>query len=244
MTAKLAVIAAHGSTSSIRRLCSVLGVARSWFHDWQAGDPARTAQSRVEANLVGQIRGIFQDSGERYGAPRVHAELQARGVRIARKRVARLMRENGLRSPRRKKRPPIITDSRHGYGIAPNRLQRAFEADQPNRIWLADITYVATDEGWLYLAAIKDMATREIVGWSMADHLRSSLCENALMMAIQHRAPPRGLIHHSDRGVQGGFKWSSQHPDKGGCDEEAEAAFGSVRAGCSSIARPAPRGAA
>ena len=92
--------------------------------------------------------------------------------------------------------------SRHGYGIAPNLLQRVFEADRPNTIWLADITYIATDEGWLYLAAVKDMATREIVGWSMADHLRSSLCENALMMAIQHRAPPRGLIHHSDRGVQ------------------------------------------
>jgi transposase InsO family protein len=112
------------------------------------------------------------------------------------------MQENDIRPPRRKKRPPITTDSRHGYGIAPNLLQRAFEADRPNTIWLADITYVATDEGWLYLAAIKDMATREIVGWSMADHLRSSLCENALMMAIQHRAPPRGLIHHSDRGVQ------------------------------------------
>jgi putative transposase len=202
MKAKLAFISAHMSTYSIRLLCAVLGVARSWFHDWQAGDPARTAQSRVEADLVGQIRGIFQDSGERYGAPRVHAELRARGVRIARKRVARLMRKNGIRPPRRRKRPPITTDSRHGYGIAPNLLQRAFEADRPNTIWLADITYVATDEGWLYLAAVKDMATREIVGWSMADHLRSSLCENALMMAIQHRAPPPGLIHHSDRGVQ------------------------------------------
>ena len=106
--------------------------------------------------------------------------------------VARLLQENDIRPPRRKKRPPITTDSRHGYGIAPNLLQRAFEADRPNTIWLADITYVATDEGWLYLAAVKDMATREIVGWSMADHMRSSLCENALMMAIQHRAPPRG----------------------------------------------------
>ncbi|WP_084721547.1 IS3 family transposase [Skermanella aerolata] len=121
------------------------------------------------------MRGIFQDSGERYGAPRVHAELQAQGVRIARKRVARLMRENGLRPPRRRKRPPITTDSRHGYGIAPNLLQRVLDADHPNTIWLADITYIATDEGWLYLAAVKDMATREIVGWSMADHLRSSL---------------------------------------------------------------------
>jgi putative transposase len=202
MKAKLAFIAAHVSTYSIRRLCSVLGVARSWFHDWQAGAPARTAESRTEADLVGPIRGIFQDRGERSGAPRVHAELRVRGIRIARKRVARLMGENGLRPPRRKKRPPITTDSRHGYGIAPNLLQRAFEADRPNTIWLADITYVATDEGWLYLAAVKDMATREIVGWSRADHLRRSLCEKALRIAIQHRAPPPGLIHHSDRGVQ------------------------------------------
>jgi putative transposase len=225
MTAKLAFISAHGSLYSIRLLCTVLGVARSWFHDWQAGDPARMAASHAEADRVGQIRSIFQDSGERYGAPRVHAELRVRGIRIARKRVARLMKENHLRPPRRKKRPPITTDSRHGYGIAPNLVQRAFEAERPNTIWLADITYVATDEGWLYLAAVKDLATREIVGWSMADqsagvwpisrleygrsvgwsmadHLRSSLCETALMMAIQHRAPPRGLIHHSDRGVQ------------------------------------------
>jgi putative transposase len=202
MKAKLAFISAHGSTYSIRLLCAVLGAARSWFHDWQSGDQARTAEDRAEADLVDRIRDIFQDSGQRYGAPRVHAELRARGVGIARKRVARLMRENGIRPPRRKKRPPITTDGRHGYGIAPNLLQRAFEADRPNTIWLADITYVATDEGWLYLAAVKDMATREIVGWSMADHLRSSLCENALMMAIQRHAPPAGLIHHSDRGVQ------------------------------------------
>src|SRR5512135_3277129 len=165
MKAKLAFISAHGSTSSIRLLCAVLGVARSWFHDWQAGNQARTAASRAEADLVGQIRGMFQDSGERYEAPRLHAERQAHGVRIARKRVARLRKENRLRPVRRRKRPPLTTDSRHGDGIAPNLLQRAFEADRPNTIWLADITYVATDEGWLYLAAVKDMATREIVGW-------------------------------------------------------------------------------
>jgi putative transposase len=202
MTAKLAFISAHGSTYSIRLLCTVLGVARSWFQDWRAGNHAAAASSSAAADLVSQIRGIFQDSGERYGAPRIHAELRSQGIRIARKRVARLMRENRIRPPRRKKRPPITTDSRHDYGIAPNLLQRAFEAERPNAIWLADITYVATDEGWLYLAAVKDMATREIVGWSMADHLKSSLCENALRMAIQHHAPPAGLIHHSDRGVQ------------------------------------------
>lgn len=202
MNAKLAFISAHASTYSVRCLCSVLGVARSWFHDWRAADPARAARIGAEADLVDQIRRIFRESGGRHGAPRVHAELRAQGVRTARKRIARLMKENGIRPLRRKKRRPVTTDSRHGYGIAPNLLQRAFEADRPNTIWLADVTYVATDEGWLYLAAVKDMATREIVGWSMADHLKSSLCEKALMMAIQHHAPPAGLIHHSDRGVQ------------------------------------------
>jgi transposase InsO family protein len=241
MNAKLAFISAHRSTHSVRRLCAVLGVARSWFHDWQADKPVRAARAGAEANLVSQIRGIFQDSGGRYGAPRIHAELRAQGVRIARKRVARLMKENGIRPLRRKRRPPITTDSRHGYGIAPNLLQRAFEADRPNTIWLADVTYSPTDEGWLYLAAVKDMATREIVGWSMADHLKSSLCENALMMAIQHHAPPAGLIHHSDRGVQyacGAYrkildrhKIKASMSRKGDCFDNApmESFFGSLK---------------
>lgn len=202
MNAKLAFISAHSSSYTIRRLCAVLRVARSWFYGWRAGAAVRAAGQRAEAALVEQIRSLFQDSGARYGAPRLHADLQARGVHVGRKRVARLMRDNGIRPRRRKTRPPITTDSRHGHGVAPNLLERAFAADRPHAIWLADITYIATDEGWLYLAVVKDMATRAIVGWSMADHLKSTLGENALLMAIQHHAPPAGLIHHSDRGVQ------------------------------------------
>src|SRR5918994_755572 len=133
MKAKLAFISAHMSTYSIRLLCAVLGVARSWFHDWQAGDQARTAEDRAEADLVGQIRGIFQHSGQRYGAPRIHAELQAQGVRIARKRVARLMRENGM--PRRKKRPPITagtaTASPPTCSSAPSRLIARIRSGSP-----------------------------------------------------------------------------------------------------------------
>jgi transposase InsO family protein len=106
------------------------------------------------------------------------------------------------------------------------------------------LSYIPTGEGWLYLAAIKDVATREIVGWGMADHLREGLARDALLMAIRRRQPPPGLIHHSDRGVQGGFKWSSQRLDRGGCGDYSKAAFGSVRAGRAAIARPAPRGAA
>ena len=106
---------------------------------------------------------------------------------------------------------PRTTDSRHDLPVAPNLLARNFVADRPDRVWLADISYIPTGEGFLYLAAIKDMATRQIVGWSMADHLRAELCIDALVMAIQRHRPPRGLVHHGDRGVQGGFKWSSQH---------------------------------
>jgi transposase InsO family protein len=119
------------------------------------------------------------------------------------------MREAGLVVTRRR-RAPRTTDSRHGHPVAPNLLGRRFAADRPDAVWLADLSYLPTGEGWLYLAAIKDMATREIVGWSMADHLRADLACDALLMAIRHRQPPRGLIQHSDRGVQGGFTWSSQ----------------------------------
>jgi putative transposase len=119
------------------------------------------------------------------------------------------MRASGLGIQARR-RVPRTTNSRHDYPVAPNLLGRHFAADHPDTVWLADISYVPTGEGWLYLAAIKDMATREIVGWSMADHLRTELACDALLMAIRRRQPPRGLIHHSDRGVQPGFKGSSQ----------------------------------
>jgi putative transposase len=119
------------------------------------------------------------------------------------------MREGGLVVTRRR-RAPRTTDSRHGHPVAPNLLERRFTADRPDAVWLADISYLPNGEGWLYLAAIKDLATREIVGWSMADHLGADLACDALLMAIRHRQPPRGLIHHSDRGVQPGFNGSSQ----------------------------------
>lgn len=125
MKAKLAFISAHRSMHSIRFLCAVLGVARSWFHDWRAGDQARAAGSSVETDLLARIRGIFQDSGGRYGAPRIHAELRVQGVRIARKRVARLMKDNAIRPPRRKKRPPITAGTATAlprtFSIGPSR---------------------------------------------------------------------------------------------------------------------------
>src|SRR4051794_1571108 len=154
------------------------------------------------------------------------------------------MQDMGLQAKRGRRRRPQTTDSRHDLPVAPNLLGRSFVAERPDAVWLADISYIPTDEGFLYLAAIKDLATREIVGWSMADHLKAGLCIDALVMALQRCRPPRGLIHHSDRGVQPGFKWSSQHLERGGCDEQVEVAFGSVRARRLALAGPALCGAA
>ena len=202
MIARLAFIAAHVATHSIRLLCRVLGVSRSWFHSWQRTAPERAARAARHEALIKEIRSIFEESKQRYGAPRIHAELRDRGHRVSRKLVAKLMKENGIRPPRRKRRKPMTTDSRHDYGIAPNLLDRNFEITAPDTVWLADISYIPTDEGWLYLAAVKDLGTMEIVGWSMSERLKSTLCEDALKMAIRNRRPPKGLIHHSDRGVQ------------------------------------------
>jgi putative transposase len=183
----------------VRTLCRLVGVAASGFYAWLRRGPDRRASD--DADLARRIGAIFAASRRTYGSPRVHAELRAQGVRVGRNRVARLMREAGLGIVTRR-RAPRTTDSRHGHPVAPNPLGRRFAAERPDAVWLADISYLPTGEGWLYLAAVEDMATREIVGWSMADHLRADLACDALLMAIRRRQPPRGLLHHSDRGVQ------------------------------------------
>src|SRR6195256_473115 len=147
------------------------------------------------------------------------------------------MRHHGIRAIMARPRRVRTTDSRHDLPIALNLLDRNFIAAAPNRIWLADITYIETDQGWLYLAAVMDLYSRRIVGWAMDDHLRADLLLAALKMAISAQRPGAGLIHHSDRGVQGGFKRSSQHLDKGGCDEDSKAAFGSIWAGSNVFTR-------
>ena len=202
MKTKHAFIAAHASGHAIRFMCRVLGVAHSWFHARRRATPKRTERAARRDRLGSEIREIFEQSKRCYGAPRIHAELKARGLRISKRSVVKLMRENGIRPPRRRRRAPITTDSRHSHAIAPNLLDRNFEAVAPDAVWLADISYIPTDEGWLYLAAVKDLATMEIVGWSMSERLKSVLCEEALKMAIRSRRLPMGLIHHSDRGVQ------------------------------------------
>jgi len=203
VTAKYAFVSAERANHAVTTLCRVVGVSVSGFYAWLRAIPTLQARAAAEAALRGHIGRIFAARRRVYGAPRVHAELRREGRRHSRRRIAGLMRAMGLAASQGRRRTPRTTDSRHDLPIAPNLLARNFAADRPDQVWLADISYLPTDEGWLYLAAIKDLATREILGWSMADHLKAELCVGALVMALQrHGPPPRGLVHHSDRGVQ------------------------------------------
>ena len=199
---KLTFVSAERGNHAVATLCRVIGISVSGYHAWLHAIPTLQDRAEAEAELRGHIGRIFAARRRVYGSPRIHAELRREGRLHGRRRVERLMREMGL-SARQGRRPvPRTTDSRHSLPVAPNLLARNFVARLPNQVWLADISYLPTDEGWLYLAAIKDMATREIVGWSMAEHLRAELCTAALVMALQRCRPANGLIQHSDRGVQ------------------------------------------
>ena len=190
----------HRDAYPVRVLCDVLEVSPAGYYAWRTRPPS--ARSTASGELVTAIRQVHQDSGGRYGSPRVHAALRAQGRGTSRGRIERLMRRHGIRAIMAPPRRARTTDSRHALPIAPNLIDRDFTATAPNRIWLADITYIPTGEGWLYLAAIMDLYSRKIVGWTMRDHLRSELASTALTMAIQRQRPAIGLIHHSDRGVQ------------------------------------------
>ena len=181
-------------------LCRVLNVSRSGYHAWKERPPSKRA--RENAALTERIREIHHRSRETYGYPRVHAELRALGVRCNRKRVARLMRKDGLRGCMRGRRRKHTTRQDPLAIPAPDLVGRNFCAPAPNRLWTADITYVPTDEGFLYVAFILDVYSRKVVGWSMASYLRSELVAAALEMALKRRHPSSGLIHHSDRGAQ------------------------------------------
>ncbi len=241
---KFAFVSAERANHAVMTLCRVVGVSVSGFYAWLRAIPSQQSRAETEAELRGPISRIFAAQRRVYGAPRIHAELRREGHRHARRRIERLMRDMGLQASRGRRRAPRTTNSRHALPMAPNLLGRPFAAERPDPVWLADISDIPTSEGFVSLAALKDMATRQIVGWSMADHLRAELCIDALVMALQRCRPPRGLIHHSDRGGQGGFKRSSQHLDGGGCDGAWAAAFGSVRAKRVAVARPAHGGTA
>jgi putative transposase len=181
-------------------MCDVLGVSPAGYYAWRR----RPESWRAAANrdLLGDIERVHRDNRGCYGSPRIHAALRAQGRGVSRGRIERLMRRHGIRAIMARPRRVRTTDSRHDLPIAPNLLDRGFNAAAPNQIWLADITYIETDQGWLYLAAVMDLHSRRIVGWAMRDHLRTELPLAALRMAIQMRQPPAGLTHHSDRGVQ------------------------------------------
>jgi putative transposase len=190
----------HAGRWPIRRMCRVLEVSASGYYAWRnRPDSARAVANRA---LLADVRRLHGEHHGRYGSPRMHAALRAEGRTASRGRVARLMRRHGIRALAGRRFRPCTTDSRHSLPIAPNLLKQVFVASAPNRIWLADITYIATGEGWLYLAAVLDLATRKIVGWSMRDHMRTELPLAAVMVAAQRQRPPEGLICHSDRGSQ------------------------------------------
>jgi transposase InsO family protein len=190
----------HREQFPVRAMCETFGVSPSGFYASRHRVVGPRRQRRVE--LRGQIVDVHAQSRGTYGSPRVHRELLEQGVRVCENTVAKLMRAQGLRSKRRRKFVPRTTDAKHAFPTAANVLDRAFEADAPNRKWVCDITYVETGEGWLYLAAVLDLYSRKVVGWSMAEHLRAELVEDALSMALMRRRPGKGLLHHSDRGVQ------------------------------------------
>jgi transposase InsO family protein len=175
----------------------VLGVTRSGYYAWKKRP--KPAREKAGAQLAATVASVHERSRKTYGSPRVHAELQARGVRVGRKRVERLMRENGLQG-RRKRRFRRTTDSRHNGPIAPNLLARDFHINEPNRAWVTDVTAIATAEGWLFLAAILDLYSRRVVGWAASASNDTILALDALQTALTSRRPAPGLLHHSDRG--------------------------------------------
>jgi putative transposase len=193
------LIDAERASYPVAMLCRMLGVSKSGYYAWRDRPPSR--RTRRDALLTEKIREIHSRSRETYGYPRVHAELRSLGIGCGRRRVARLMKAAGLRGCMRgKKRRTTHRDP--WAAPAPDLLRRDFVADRPNRVWLADITYIPTLEGFLYLAFILDTHSRRIVGWSMDSHMRTELVVDALEMAVWRRKPSAGLVHHSDRGVQ------------------------------------------
>lgn len=199
---RYAVITRHRREFEVRLMCRVLAVSPSGYYA-SLKRPA-SWHALIDEILMARVRIIHQESGKTYGAPRVHRELQAEGLPASPKRVARLMREEGLVARPRKQPRLSTTDSNHDHPIAPNLLEREFDVHGVgmNRVWVADITYIPTREGMLYLASLLDLGSRRCVGWAMHDTLEVELALSALRMAQAARAPGPGLIHHSDRGSQ------------------------------------------
>ena len=189
-------------TYSISSLCENLDVSRSGYFDWQQRRSAPGPRARENEALCKDIQDIHEASRQTYGSPRIVRELRKKGKHHGRNRVTRLMNEAGLCGRQKGRYRPQTTDSNHDQPIALNRLADAPKASAPNQLWVQDITYIRTKEGWLYLAAILDLYSRKIVGWAMSERIDTTLVLKALAMALVHRDPPRALLCHSDRGVQ------------------------------------------
>jgi transposase InsO family protein len=181
----------------VETMCRVLGVTRSGFYAWKKRP--KPARAKSDAQLAVKVAAAHQRSRRTYGSPRVHRELRAQGVRVGKKRVERLMRENGIQG-RAKRRFKRTTDSKHGGPIAPNVLARRFARAEPNRAWVTDVTAIATGEGWLYLAPMLDLHSRRVVAWATSENNDTALALDVLRKAFRARCPLPGLLHHSDRG--------------------------------------------
>jgi putative transposase len=197
---KFGFVAKHRGIWPVAWLCAALGVSRSGFHAWLGRPPSQ--RSRSDAALAAKVRTSFIGSDRTYGARRVWHDVLAEGVSCGLHRIERLMRAQALRArPRRRRRPPDLGE-RPADAIAANLLDRAFAAPAANRKWIADFTYIWTAEGWLYVAAVLDLFSRRVVGWSMSATMTAQLAVDALVMAIRRRGRPTALLHHSDRGSQ------------------------------------------
>jgi putative transposase len=222
-------------------MCRVLSVSESGYYAWRKRPESQ--RTREDARLTTHIQQVFVSFRGVYGSPRIHAELQEQGWRCSRKRIARLMKENGM-DARRKPFHPVTTRSNPRHPVAPNLLQQDFTASWPNEKWTGDITYIPTWEGWLYLAVMLDVFSRRVIGWAMSERCDEVLVETALRMALARRRPGAGLLHHTDRGSQYTSRAYCQVLEqveitmsmsgKGNCYDNAmtESFFGSVKDEC------------
>ncbi len=217
----------HRNSFPANRLCHVVGVGPRGLRAFRS----RPASRRQRSDLVTlpHIKEQSRLSPGSYGRPRMTEELKEIGLNVGHRRVGRLMRENGIFVVRTRKHK-VTTDSNHKFNIAPDLLDRDFMAEEPNQKWAGDISHVRTRQGWLYLAVILDLHSRRVIGWAVSNRMKRELAIRALNMAIALRRPPKGCIHHTDRGSQGGFKRLSQWLDIGGCDDNSKAGLGQIRA--------------
>ena len=190
----------HQTQFDVTLMCDLLEVSRAGYYDWI--DRPRSASAIQSDAIVDAIRDAHVQSHCRYGSPNIHRDLLDKGIKCCVNTVAKRMKEHGIKSTVARKFRVTTTDSNHDHPVAENHLNRDFTADAPNQKWATDITYIHTDEGFIYLAGVIDLYSRKIVGWSMKDNLHTDLCVEALEMALANRRPPKGLLHHSDRGCQ------------------------------------------